>query len=169
MELYLLRHGEAGKSLAAAVKDRERTLTVAGREEMEKVADALAETGLKFDVIASSPLKRAKETALILQKAQRRKGTVEEWQELSPEGNREALYKRLAGLKPDASVLLVGHEPCLTTALGEIIGARGDSAEWLRIALKKGGMARLSVPGFTPRISGELRWLLTPRQIRKLA
>ncbi len=154
--------------MSAAAKDRERALTVSGKEELERAAEAMAESGYEFDVVASSPLRRAKETAMVVQRALKRKAPVEEWQELSPEGNREALYRRLARLKPDASVLIVGHEPYLTTAMGEIIGAGAEGAERLRIVLKKGGMARLSVPGFTPRISGELRWLLTPKQIRKL-
>ncbi len=169
MDLYLLRHGEAGKRVAAATRDRERALTVAGREEMEEIAEALAVAEFKFDVIASSPLKRAKDTAVFVRRALKRKVALEEWLELSPEGSREALYKRLSRLKPDASVLIVGHEPYLSAAIGEIIGTGDDGSARLRIALKKGGMARLSVPGFAPRINGELRWLLTPRQIKRLA
>ncbi len=169
MELYFLRHGEAGKRAPVAARDRERALTAAGREEVEEVAEAMAKSGIEFDLIATSPLKRAKETAVIVEKAQKQKTAFEEWQELSPEGSREALYRRLARLKPDSAVLCVGHEPYLTTALGEVIGRGGEGSDRLRIALKKGGLAKTIVLGFSPRINGELRWLMTPKQLRKLA
>lgn len=168
MDLYLLRHGEAGKRLPASVKDNDRALTTAGREEVEEVGEALAEMDFKFNVVATSPLRRAKDSASIVNKALRRKALVEEWAELAPEGNREGLYKRLARLKPGSSVLVVGHEPYLTTAIGEITG-RGDGSAAFRIALKKAGLARVSISGFSPRISGKLRWLLTPKQLRKMA
>ena|SRR5271157_1731283 len=169
MNLYLLRHAEAGKRMAIAVRDRERALTAAGKEEIEKVGEALAEAGFKFDVLATSPVKRAKDSALIVNKALKRKAPVEEWPELSPEGSREAFYRRLSKLKLGSSVACVGHEPYLTTAIGEIIGRSSPGQAGLRIALKKSGLAKVSVTGFSPRINGELRWLLTPKQIRKIA
>jgi phosphohistidine phosphatase len=97
-----------------------------------------------------------------------RKSSVEEWSELSPGGSREALYRRLAKLKPDSSVLCVGHEPYLTTLIGEI-ASRGSKGEGVRIILKKSGIAKLSVTSFSPRVSGELRWLLTPKQVKRMA
>jgi phosphohistidine phosphatase len=169
MDLFLLRHGEAGKRMTATVKDDERVLTVAGKEEIEKVGKAMARSGFEFDIVATSPLRRAKDTALIVCETLKQKPEPEQWPELSPEGSREAFYRRLAKLKPGASVLCVGHEPYLTTAIGEMIG-RGDArGQGLRIALKKGGLAKLSLTGFNPRASGELRWLLTPKQLRKMA
>ncbi|MDE1853976.1 MAG: phosphohistidine phosphatase SixA [Thaumarchaeota archaeon] len=166
MDLYLLRHGEAGKRVPAASKDTERALTAAGKEEVEEVGDAMGKMGFKFDVVASSPLRRTKDTASVVNKALKRKGAVEEWAELRPEGSRADFYRRLGRLKPDSVVLCVGHEPYLTTSIGEIAGRGGPG---IRIVMKKGGLARLAVTGFSPRISGELRWLLTPKQIRKMA
>jgi phosphohistidine phosphatase len=164
LELYLLRHGEAGKRIPIAARDMERALTAAGKEEVEDVGDALFKLGLKFDVVAASPLKRAWDTALLVNKAIKRKAQVEEWRELSPEGSRDAFYRRLQKLKAGAEVLCVGHEPYLTTAINEVAG-RGN----VRILLRKGGLARLTVTGFVPKINGELRWLLTPKLIRKIA
>lgn len=169
MEVYLLRHGEAGKRVPIAARDLERTLTAAGKQEMEEVGGAMAELELKFDVVASSPLRRAKDTALLVNKALKRKSEVEEWPELAPEGSRVTLYRRLNKLRPGTAVLLVGHEPYLTTAIGEITGRGGDASAGFRINMKKGGLAKLSVTGFNPKASGELRWLLTPKQIRRMA
>jgi phosphohistidine phosphatase len=169
MEVYLLRHGEAGKRMVVAEKDSERGLTEAGRREVREVGESMAGINLKFDVVATSPLKRAKETASIVNRALKRKGEVEEWPELAPEGSREALYRRLGRQRADVSVLLVGHEPYLTTAINELAtkGHPGDSG--MRIVLKKGGLARLSVGGSGIKLSGELRWLLSPKLIRKMA
>jgi len=167
MELYLLRHGEAGKRLPMSSRDMDRDLTEAGKEEIKEVGEGLVGLGLKFDIVASSPLKRAKETASIVNRELKRKAPVEEWSELSPEGRRDALYRRLGRLRAGTSVLCVGHEPYLTTAIAELVD-RGQSTG-VRIVLKKGGLARLSLTGGGSKLAGELRWLLTPRQIRKMA
>ena len=169
MELYLMRHGEAGKRIPVAAKDSVRALTAAGRQDVEEVGEALAKLGFRFDVVATSPLKRAKETASIVSEALNRKSRIEEWSELSPEGSRSALYRRLTSVRPGSKVLCVGHEPYLTIAMGEIAGRGGDGSAGFRVSLKKAGMAKLLVTGFNPRISGELRWLLTPKQIRRMA
>jgi phosphohistidine phosphatase len=169
LDVYLLRHGEAGKRIPAASKDTERALTAAGRQEIEKVGEAMGKIGYKFDVVASSPLKRARETAAIVSKAMGRKNPVEEWPELSPEGSRGAFYRRLGKLKAGSKVLCVGHEPYLTLAIGEITGRGGEATPGFRMALKKGGVAKLQVAAFNPRIAGELHWLLTPKQIRRMA
>jgi phosphohistidine phosphatase len=169
LELYLLRHGEAGKRIPIAARDMERALTAAGEEEVEVVGASMAKLGLEFDVIATSPLKRAKDTAIIVNRAMKRRPDVEVWQELSPEGRKDAFYRRLQKLRAGSQVLCVGHEPYLTTAINEIAGRGTEKSGGLRIVLRKAGLARLTVTGFSPRISGELRWLLTPKTIRKMA
>jgi len=169
VDIYFLRHGEAGKRMPAVARDRDRPLTAVGKDEMEEIGEAIADSGFKFDIVATSPLRRSKDSATIVNKALKRKTGVEEWPELSPEGSREALLRRLARLKPDSAILCVGHEPFLTSAIGEVISKGEGGGGSVRISLKKGGLAKVSVSGFNPRISGELRWLLTPKQIKKLA
>jgi len=162
VELYILRHGEAGDALPMGGADAERALTMEGKKEVADVCKRLSKVGLKFDRIATSPLKRAKETAEI---AGREFGIeVEEWAELKPEAKAEDLGRRLSRQKRDSSVLLVGHEPFLTAFIGEVVGA-GPEAKFI---LKKAGLARVSITGFVPRMTGELRWLLSPKTIRRL-
>jgi len=168
VDLYLLRHGEAGKRVPAGAKDAERALTAAGRQEVKEVADGIAELGYKFDLVVTSPLKRAKDTAVIVNKAIGMKSPPEEWPELRPESGRSELYKRLAKLRPGSAVLCVGHEPYLSGAIGDIAG-RDESSSAFRINLKKGGLAKLAITGFNPKIKGELRWLLTPRQLKRMS
>lgn len=168
VELYILRHGEAGKKLPSGNRDSERPLTVTGEEEVGEVADSLADLGLKFDVIASSPLKRALQTAEIVTKVLKAKKKIELWDELKPESSRSDFYKRLSQVKRESSVLVVGHEPNLSTIIGELVFSDGDSSAQGRIVLKKSGLAKVAITTFQPRAQGELRWLLTPRHLKKI-
>ena len=165
MDIYLFRHAEAGKRIPARARDIERSLTVEGKEELEDVARSLARLKIKPDHIVSSPLKRTRETADIVAKALKQRGKVEIWDELKPEGSKLDLFKRLSKLKPEATVLCVGHEPYLSQAINEVMGHQGPP----RILLRKCGLARLSVKAFSPKVEGELRWLLTPRLLKRMS
>ena len=166
VELYVLRHGEAGKRLPAGSNDSERALTVTGKQEIEKIAEALQELGIKFDFIATSPLKRASQTAEIVAKALKvKKGKLEGWDELKPEGKRPEMYRRLSQFKQQSSVLVVGHEPYLSTMIGEIVFGNGTGNN---VVLKKAGLARVDVTSVQPNIKAELRWLLTPKLLKNM-
>jgi phosphohistidine phosphatase len=165
MDLYLFRHAEAGKRMPARARDIERSLTAEGKEELEDVARSLARLKIKPDHIVSSPLKRTRETADIVAKALKQRGKVEIWDELKPEGSKLELFKRLSKLKLESTVLCVGHEPYLSQAINEVMGHQGTP----RILLRKCGLARLSVKAFNPKVEGELRWLLTPRLLKRMS
>jgi phosphohistidine phosphatase len=165
MDVYLFRHAEAGKRLPARARDIERSLTAEGVEELEDVARSLARLKIRPDNIVSSPLKRSRETANIVAKALKERGKVEVWDELKPEGSKQELFKRLSKLKPESTVICVGHEPYLTQAINEVMGHQGPP----RILLRKCGLARLSVSAFSPKVEGELRWLLTPRLLKRMS
>ena len=132
---------------------------------MEEIAESLLTMGLRFDAILASPLKRAYETAAIVSKTLKSLDRLEQSDELKPEGKRSELYRKLAKFKAESSVLVVGHEPYLSTMIGEFVSGNGNS----HIMLKKGGLAKVRATSFTPKASGELRWLLTPKQIRKMS
>jgi phosphohistidine phosphatase len=161
LDLFVLRHGEAGKGLAAGAKDAERPLTVTGQKEIAEIGKSIKDLGIKFDFILSSPLKRAHQTAAIVAKIMKGEKKMQDWNELKPEGNKMELYKKLSQLKQESSVLVVGHEPYLSTMIGEIISSGN-----VQINLKKGGLARIRVVSFSPKVRGELRWLLTPKQMK---
>ena len=162
MDLFVLRHGEAGNRAKMISADSKRTLTVAGRKEIEDVTEGISHLKIKPDRIISSPMTRARETADILADSQKM-SRVEEWPELNPEGSRQQLYDRLSTLRTDSSIVIVGHEPYLTSMICEIIGAPSG-----QMALKKGGLARVHVNAFVPKVRGELRWLLSPRLLKRL-
>ncbi len=164
MDLFVLRHAEAGKRLPVQGRDAERSLTAEGREELEDVARSISRLKVKPDRVVTSPLKRSSETAAVVAKALKVRERVELWDELKPEGSRQELYKRLSKLKPEAVVLCVGHEPYLTLAINDLMGHQGPP----RIVLRKCGLARLSIKSFVPKPEGELRWLLTPRLLKRM-
>jgi phosphohistidine phosphatase len=161
MDLFILRHAEAGKRLPAQARDAERSLTVEGKEQLEDVARALSRMKIRPDHIISSPLKRSRETASIVAKALKGRDKVE----LKPEGSKQELFTRLSKLKSESVVLCIGHEPYLTQAINDAMGHQGAS----RILLRKCGLARLSIKAFSPKVEGELRWLLTPRLLKRMS
>lgn len=165
MELFILRHAEAGKSIQVRSRDAERSLTAEGKEELEAVARALSKLRMKPDHIVSSPLKRSLETAEVVAKALRARGRLEVWDELKPEGSKQAFFNRLSKLKPESEVLCVGHEPYLSAVVNELMGHSGPTG----IVLKKCGLARVTVTAFLPKTKGELRWLLTPKLLKRMA
>jgi phosphohistidine phosphatase len=166
VNVFILRHGEAGVQVTMPSKDSERPLTESGREDIESVASSLRSLKVGLDRIVTSPLKRAKETAeIVVSVYEENAPKLETWEELRPEGNRHDAILRLSRFRQDADVLLVGHEPYLSSLAGEIISS-GSSA---RISLKKGGVAKIQIHSFLPKPSGELKWLLTPRHLKKMA
>jgi len=165
MQLYILRHGEAGKGPTLGSRD---ALTAAGREEVQQIARGFPALGIKLDLIATSPLKRAYQTAVIIAKELNvKKSKLEEWSELTPEGERQELYRKISRFKQEASIMVIGHEPYLSTMISEVIF--GSETDIGSIVLRKAGLAKLDIISFSPKIKGSLKWLLTAKQLKKLA
>jgi phosphohistidine phosphatase len=147
-------------------KDVKRQVTKAGKKEVAKIAKNMQDMGVKLDVIATSPLTRAKQTAEIVKdEYDGGKLRMVEWDELKPSNDTKRVYERLRKLKDDSRVLLVGHEPHLSSIIGEIIAGKTTDVS---IDLKKAGLAKLEVTRFKPKIDGRLLWLLTPKQLKMM-
>ena len=168
MELFLIRHGEAGKRLQSGSKDFDRPLTSTGQKEVESISISLKKLKINFDRIITSPLKRAHQTAVIVSNVfVMEDNRVEDWGELKPEGNRLELYKKLSQLKSDSLLLIIGHQPYLSEMIGNLIFDY-DSDNDPRIILKKSGLAKIVITSLMPTMKGELRWLLSPKLLRKI-
>jgi phosphohistidine phosphatase len=163
LEIFILRHGEAGVKSDDPEKDDARPLTRDGRSEIEQIASSLPRLGVELDLVASSPLPRSLQTAEIVARRYKLLNKLEQWDELKPSGEAEALFRRLARQKTGSNLLIVGHEPQLSGIIGEMIS--GSSG--VNLVLKKSGLAKVEILGFKPKITGELRWLLTPRLMKK--
>lgn len=167
MELFILRHGEAGKRLSSAIGDRSRPLTSTGKAEVLEEARALKSIGIKFNVIVTSPLKRAYETANIVANIYKKKNILKVWNELAPEGSITDVYRKISQFGAESLILMVGHEPQLTEITKGII--HKDKAVSCNIVLKKAGLVRINISKSNPSLKGELRWLLTPRIFKAIA
>jgi phosphohistidine phosphatase len=159
MELYLIRHGIAQEK-QDNFPDEERTLTKEGHQKTEKVAERLKKFGLKFDLILTSPLVRAKQTAEILLNSGLA-SKIEECKLLAPDGLIENWVKEWLEAKKyssDAQIALVGHEPDLSS-WAEILlwGAAKGS-----LVLKKAGMIGIKLPEKGSPLGCSHMFLLTP-------
>ncbi|MRN61396.1 MAG: hypothetical protein FIO03_04990 [Nitrosopumilales archaeon] len=170
LDLYLLRHGDSGKrmAVAAGVNTGDAPLTIVGREEIAIIARSVKALNLRISAIVTSPLKRAVQTAKIIAKVLAIENRISIWNDLVPEGNRSKLYNRLNQDTRESSILMIGHEPYLSNMMYDMIFQKNRVNQLGRISLKKAGLAKIRVISLTPNISGELRWLLTPRILKLL-
>ncbi len=162
MDLFILRHGEAGQRSHISRDDSKRPLTINGKKEIEEISQGLKILGIEFDYVFTSPLLLAKQNEEIESKNIKCKNQIKELDELKPEGNKLQLYNKLSSIKQESTALLVGHEPYLSELIGEAI-----SGSHCRINLKKAGLARIRTTTILPKIQVELRWLLTPKHLKK--
>ena len=160
-----MRHGDAGNRLSDPIKDTKRQLTVSGKKEVIEIAKSLKKLGVKFNLIYSSPLARAFQTAKIIAEENKFTKQIEQSEELKPNGSKDFLYNKLSKLNIDSVILIVGHEPYLSSMINDIISNNKNS---INIILKKAGLSRIKITSTVPTLKGELRWLLTPRILKKI-
>ena len=158
--IVLLRHGIA-EDKTPEKADEDRSLTSEGHARMKQIARGVERAFPKAQVIYSSPLLRAVQTALWVSKGYRSRIKVNTSDALIPGATPQEFIDFVNSLK-ERRVIIVGHEPNLTDNVMELIGAAGGQP----VELKKGGCygVRLRTDG-----SGLLEWLLSPRILRKLA
>lgn len=149
MLIYFLRHGEADWP-DWKKPDDERPLTEKGKKEMHEVGAFLANLSVKPDIVLTSPLPRAAQTAEIAARYSDAKCVEEEL--LVPGFGRSEL-KKLSKKRAGASLMLVGHEPDFSKTVGELTGAR--------IKLAKAGIALVEVDADLR--GGRLLWLFPPK------
>jgi len=167
MNLYFMRHGIAvdRADSGAGSGDRERQLTPKGIKRMNKAAKGLVALSLSFERILTSPLERARQTAKIVAEILQLEDRVEEIEQLSPEQSAQDLLSGLVAYSGKKEILLVGHEPQLSSTISVLLSGTSGAV----IRLKKGGLCCLQVDGLPPRESAVLHWALTPKQLRQLA
>jgi len=161
MFIYFLRHASAGQSLTNPKKDEKRGLDKEGIEQCGYIGRALAALGVQAEVIISSPLKRATQTASLVGNEMGHEGKLMLENALRPQATFSDFQKLLAKYARQESILLVGHNPNLREFLGRVISTSGCEAV---IDLKKGAVAKVE----TRRSSGSLSWCFTPRILRTI-
>jgi phosphohistidine phosphatase len=159
MNLYLVRHGAAVPAKEQdATADEARPLSAKGFEQVRLLASGLQSVGVTPDLIVTSPLQRAVQTAEDLRSALGApKREVELCEELAPSQSTRKLTKYLLKLEGE-HLLLVGHEPDLSQHIGWLIGSKQA-----RLRLAKGGVACVACDAAPQKGAGMLLWLLTPQ------
>jgi phosphohistidine phosphatase len=163
--LYLLRHGIA-EDVAPSGDDGDRRLTPQGQARMRAEAAGMQRLRLTFDAILTSPLARAAETAAIVAAAFPKAGDVRVIAELATGVPPPEMLRALGPyLRRHDAVLAVGHEPGLSRLAALLLTGSGDG---LQMEVKKGGLIAIEAHA-TRRPTASLCWMLTPRQLRRLA
>jgi phosphohistidine phosphatase len=150
--LYFLRHGDAGTQ-ASGMADDERLLTDGGIAALRSAAPLWRRLNLRPDVVLTSPLARARQTADLFCEAIGGEPTADDG--LRPGASWGNLARAMSA-HPDARrVLFVGHEPDLSSAIAELSGAGS-------VRMRKGSLACLEFYGIPEAGAGEIAWLLDP-------
>jgi phosphohistidine phosphatase len=153
MQLYFLRHGEADWP-GWTKPDDERPLTDFGRKEVRQVAKFLNRLKVKPDLIVTSPLPRALQTAEVA--AEQLKTKLRQDEALEPGFGISELRTVLKRHRSKV-LMLVGHEPDFSSVISALTGAS--------LKLSKAGVALVDIdPGAE---EGRLFWLFPPKFARK--
>jgi phosphohistidine phosphatase len=163
MMLYIMRHGLAEEPTLKG-DDAARKLTEKGTEKIRKAAAGMRAAQLAFNLILTSPIVRAAQTAEIVAtelRGPKPKTMPELSTGVSPANALEALGKQ----RLPESVLVVGHEPTLSRMASLMLT---DSTESVGIRLKQGGIIALEFPDRVESAAAKLRWMMTQRQLRQL-
>jgi phosphohistidine phosphatase len=162
MDIYFIRHGIAVDPTATD-DDRDRWLTKQGIKKVRQVASSLRGLDLEFDIIISSPLVRAEQTAEILIN-QGLSEVLGIQPDLAPGGNLEQWVQWLKDYQaqhPQAqSMAVVGHEPGLSTWTEMLL----FNQVFQRLQLKKAGIIAVHWPvTISPLGNCQLLWLIPPK------
>lgn len=158
MNLYVLRHASAGIRRENPLLDVKRPLDKEGKQQCILVGSFLNALRVQFDLIASSPLKRALQTASLVGTEVGYDTKIQVTDALAPGATVATFQQYIAGLGPHENILVVGHNPNLEHFLGSMIASPGRAS----LRLRKGAVARVDCG----RRPGVLNWLVDPRILR---
>jgi phosphohistidine phosphatase len=142
MQLYFLRHGEADWP-GWTEPDDERPLTDFGKKEVRQVAKFLDRLNVNPDLIVSSPLPRALQTAEAA--AEQLKTKLHQDEALEPGFGINELSTVLQR-HPSKALMLVGHEPDFSLFATHLLGF-GDGS---RLRIRKASLTHIELPAFAP-------------------
>jgi phosphohistidine phosphatase len=161
MRLIIVRHAIAMPRETAKMEDEDRPLTKRGAKRFRRAAAGLARVERRPDILLTSPLVRARQTADLLSDAW---GGPDPREDEGIAGTPAEILQVLARQPIQATVAIVGHEPDFSQLVAQLVGAKDGS----RFEFKKGGAACVSLPGAVDE-GGALLWYQPPRHLRRLA
>ena len=161
-QLYLIRHGIAEERSDAWADDSKRPLTESGISRLRKSIRGLFRAGVSFDVVLTSPLVRARQSAEVVAAGVSPRPPIVAIDSLAPAGSYQAVFTDLEKQARRTKIALVGHEPGIGELAARLAGARYP------IEFKKGAVCRIDLDSLPPSGPGDLRWMLTPKILRSI-
>ena len=166
MELVIVRHGPAAdRDPSRWPDDRQRPLSPEGIRSTRRAAKGLASLHPTVDKIITSPATRAFATAEIVREALEISSALETWDELEPDAAPGPVLERLQRLSRKRGLVLVGHEP----TLGELVGLAVTGESVCVTRFSKAGAAQVTFPEQPRPGAAEIDWVLTRKQLERLA
>jgi phosphohistidine phosphatase len=165
MQLVIIRHAiaEDREEFARTGKDDSlRPITDEGRKKMKQGARGLERQVPEIDLLATSPLARAAQTAAVLDSVYGGLREVE-IEELAPEASPVEFLSWLRK-QTGETVAVVGHEPSISLIASWLL----TGTEKRLFSFRKGGAVLLEFPGEVGAGTASLLWALTPSQLREL-
>lgn len=165
IEFYVLRHAKAKSHQSWGNKDdSKRPLTRSGEKEMWRVAKAMKQMGLEFDLILSSPFVRARRTAEIVREVFNSRPKFKLTAALAADADPGQFLRQGRKLLGSAQkIVTVGHDPFLSEMISLLLAGKSNAG----IELDKAGMCKLTSESLRAG-SGTLHWLLTPEQLKAM-
>jgi phosphohistidine phosphatase len=161
-ELYLIRHAVAEERGDEWPDDAKRPLSDDGASRMRKAARGLGRLGVTLDVVVTSPLVRAKQTAELVAAAMNPRPPIVTAESLAPGGTYQEVVTDLEKQSRRTRIAIVGHEPGIGEFAARLVGSRHS------LEFKKGAVCRIDVDALPPSGPGDMRWLLTPKILRSI-
>lgn len=168
MLFYIIRHAIAEPlGEANAFSDERRALTPVGRERMQRIAKGLRRLAVEFDLVLTSPLVRAVETAEILvAEMGASRDLIKQTETLAPGASFEPLFEEIRRYPAVESLAVVGHQPGLGDLVSLLVVGQPGA---LALELKKGSVCLVKIERTIPSFRGRMAWLLAPKQLRLIA
>ena len=153
MTIGFLRHAEAED---VAASDFGRRLTTKGLEQAAKVGKFCMRNGFVPDLIITSPVVRARQTAEIVAETTECELVEGSWLACGMEA--ADCFKEIAALSQKNFVILVGHEPDFSEVIGCLIGLIDPSC----LKIRKASLTVVDIAA-TEQGCGQLQFMIPAR------
>jgi phosphohistidine phosphatase len=157
MVVYLMRHGIAEDHPVKGQGDFDRALTDEGKTKVRHIARHLRKLGVMLDVVHSSPLLRARQTAEIVAEELARSREVVLLKQLDTSTSPIVLFNTLISIQSGRDVFLVGHEPTMGVLASMILSGSTN----VRIPFKRAAVAALDAEIDEHRIKASMKWFIS--------
>src|SRR6186713_865239 len=157
MQIYLLRHGIA-EDPRPGQADADRALTSEGIKRLREILKRARTASVAPSVILTSPYVRARQTAELAKEILGFEEELAPSSKLTPMASPVETWTEVRAFRRQPSLLLVGHEPHMSSFTGFLLGTPE-----LRMDFKKGAMVRIDLLELGVQPRGVLKWMMAPK------